>query len=422
MSAAQWLLLGCLIFGMIVLLLKPMQGPQVLLIGILGYAWPGLNSVTDFGRGRSPISEVTVAIYAVVILLTCFLCLVIPSQKAPDQAEEPDVKKRILPFSVFLGFACGLMLMYLMARYGPLFFAIARDETPLNGYEQVVYRTLASLTFVVGIIDRRLFPIIASAVMLAIYTIMGDRTALAMAIVAWFIQSSYTQGIPFWRILAKNWILVASGVVFAVYGKMIYSFLNALIGGRLTPEAIELILNSPSRSRPESVGIFQLLNQVVINDWRLEPDSLQGTLLSPIPLSTMLGARSDNFNKYMQAELFPAARPFSLAYNPWAEGWAMAGWLGVLVVWMMLAGSALALHHLAGGKTGWIRGAVAISLAYVGAYSQRNTLLTLTAFMVQLLLGILLLYGAFKLSEKIATIVKERFWGVEDAFPDGAAP
>lgn len=419
MSLAQWLLLTTMVFAVGVLLFKPLDAPRSLLVGLLAYMAPGLNKTTSYVYGVADTDERTVLIGAFVLLLTAIVGVIWPAS--------PPSTQRLLranlggkEFSHFLSGCSILFLLFIMARHGPLFFAVVREETPLGGYEQVVYRTLASLTLMVGIVERSRSAIGMACLMLTIYTIMGDRTAVAMGAVAWFVHISYSKGYTGWQIVRQNWIVILLGVGFVVQGKQLYVAANAFVRGEAQ---IALNVAAARAGVPEPVLVFQTLNQTVKHNWGLEFQTLEGALPGLIPFSTTLGFRSDQFNLYMQNELFASVRPYSLAYNPWAEGWAMGGWLGIFVVWAILIVGLIAIHGMAMRRSGILHALACTMVAYVGFYSQRNTIRTEIAFVTQLCLAVGVLFLAFKAWKWLreSFFPQARFFETEPELPEGQA-
>lgn len=392
MSLAQWLLLTTMVFAVGVLLVKPLDAPRSLLVGLLAYMAPGLNKTTNYVYGIADTDDRTVLIAAFLILITAIVGVFWPSA--------PPATQRLLranlggqEFSRFLGACCVLFMLMIMARHGPLFFAVVREETPLGGYEQVIYRTLSSLTLMVGIVERNKFSIVMACIMLTIYTIMGDRTAVAMGAVAWFVHISYSRGLPGYAVFRQHLLVILAGVGFVLQGKQLYVAANAFVRGEAQ---IALNVAAARAGVPEPVLIFQSLNQTVKHNWQLEFQTMEGALPGLIPFSTSLGFRSDQFNRYMQNELFASVKPYSLAYNPWAEGWAMGGWFGIFVVWAILMVGLLAIHQLASRRSGILHALACTLTAYVGFYSQRNTIRVEIAFVSQLCLAVGVLFLAYK--------------------------
>ncbi len=417
MSLPQWFLLATMGFALVVLALKPLDAPRSLLVGLLAYLSPGLENSTNYVYGISTTNPLTVYVSGAIILATCIVGLVWPVAPASTQRllrSNPGGKD----FSRFMGWSALLFLLFIMARHGPMFFANVRSETVLSGYEQVVFRTLSSLTLIVGIVERNRFPIIISCVMLTIYTIMGDRTAVAMGAVAWFVHISYSKGWPGYKIVLNNLLIVLAGVIFVIQGKIYYVALNALVRGETE---IAMSAFGAQAGVPEPVLVFQHLNQTIINGWTLEFQSLQGGLPGLLPFSSSIGFRSDQFNKLMQSELYPSVKPYSLAYNPWAEGWAMGGWFGIFVVWLILMVGLACIHYLASRRSGVMHALACSMTAYVGFYSQRNTIRTEIAFVSQLCLAIAVLFFIYKGWKwfKEVYLPQSRYFEKVSDLPDG---
>lgn len=417
MSFAQWFLLATMVLALGVLALKPLDAPRSLLVGLLAYLSPGLENNTNYLYGVSDTDPTTAYVSGAIILATCIVAILWPAAPLSTHRllrSNPGGKE----FSGFMGWCTVLFLLFIMARHGPLFFANIRSETVLGGYEMVVFRTLSSLTLIVGIVERNRFPVVIACIMLTIYTIMGDRTAVAMGAVAWFVHISYSRGLPGYKIVLNHWLVVLLGIGFVIQGKNLYIALNALVRGE---NEVAVAAFAAQAGVPEPVLVFQHLNQTIRNNWTLEFQSLEGGLPGLLPFSSSLGFRSDQFNYLMQNELYQSARPYSLAYNPWAEGWAMGGWFGIFMVWFILMVGLVSIHYLASRRSGVLHALACSMTAYVGFYSQRNTIRTEIAFVSQLCLAIGVLYLVYRgwkwLTETY--LPQNRFFESTADLPDG---
>jgi hypothetical protein len=419
MSLPQWMLLATIILAFSVLAIRPLDAPRSFLIGLIAYFVPGLIPRIDYKYGIAPTDDRTVIICTAVMLASVVVLALIPSA--------PPSTQRLLrigqgdgAFTHFLGWAGILFLLALMAKYGPLFFAAIRSETMLNGYEQIIFRIVSTMTLVFGTQYKNRFTITVAVILLLVYTINGDRTAAAMATVACLAHLGYSKGYTGFTLAKKTWPVFVGGGLFVVLGKQFYISANALFRGDVDL-AVAATQSKVAAGMPEPVFIFQLLNQTVSQNWHVDISSLKGGLIGLIPFSAMAGYRSDNFNRLMQNELFPAAKPYSLAFNPWAEGWAIGGWFGVFVVWSILVAALLGMHHLATRRAGLTHGVIMILIAYVGVYCQRNTILNAAATVVQLLVATVGLYGAFLLWNKFKKAIKTLMGKEDIPEPDTSA-
>lgn len=411
MSLPQLMLLATIVLAFLVLAVRPLDAPRSFLIGLIAYFLPGLIPKIDYIYGIAPTDDRTVTICAAVMLASVIVSAVIPSAP-PSTQRLLSIGQGDKAFTQFLGWAGILFLLALMAKYGPLFFAAIRSETMMNGYEQIIFRIVSTMTLVFGTQYKNRFTITVAVILLLVYTINGDRTAAAMATVACLAHLGYSKGYTGLTLAKKTWPVFVGGGLFVVLGKQFYISANAFFRGDMEL-AVAATQSKTAAGLPEPVFIFELLNQTVRQNWHVDITSLKGGLIGLIPFSAMAGFRSDNFNRLMQNELFPSAKPYSLAFNPWAEGWAIGGWFGVAVVWFILISALLGMHHLASRRAGLFHGVIMILVAYVGVYCQRNTVLNAAATVVQLLVATAGLYGAFLMWTK-AVKVYRTMRGLED--------
>lgn len=404
-----------MLFGGFVLFTKPLDGPRALLLGMMLYLAPGMLPEVDYLLGRAAPSDTTVLLCILLILGTTIAALVIP--------EAPEGTQRLLGlpnnddrFSRFLLWCSVLLYIFISIRYGPGFFLAPREEIFFGLIEQMMYRTLASIGFIIGIVQRNKALVWVATIMLIIYTIMGDRTALSMALAAWFIHRSYSDRSSFGKTLLKYWAAAIGAVLFALYGKLGYVYMKAALTGDFESAVMVQNAAATGKTTPEPIVIFTVLDQSIKHELTLDPSDLDGVLVSLIPLSgALFGKTSNMFNPPMQNKLFPAIKPLSMAYNPWAEGWAHGRWIGVGVVWAVLMAGALYLHRTASRRGGWPHAVACLSVAYGCLYGQRNTILTIIAFLTQFILGVLIFYAAFLIWNKLRQ-------GFKDVYSDPVLP
>lgn len=116
-----------------------------------------------------------------------------------------------------------------------------------------------------------------------------------------------------------------------------------------------------------------ILNEIMINRFRVDPGHFFNVPLQFSLFSVDLGYRIPSFNDLFQPALFPAY-DWGLANNIWAEMWASGGWelliLFVLIYVLVLAAGSWLLRF----RNPEIRALIGLGMMYWAAFIHRNDL------------------------------------------------
>lgn len=162
-----------------------------------------------------------------------------------------------------------------------------------------------------------------------------------------------------------------------------------------------------------------ILNEIMINRFRVDPGHFANVLLQFSLFSVDLGYRTPSFNDLFQPVLFPAY-DWGLANNIWAEMWASGGWellvLFVLVYVLVLAAGSFLLRF----RNPELRALIGLGMMYWAAFIHRNDLSFQLNLEKQVMIAWLLTIGMTFAIAELARIVKVSKRGMDNQ-TDGKA-
>jgi hypothetical protein len=361
------------LFGAIVALVRPFDMLRAFLAGMLIYFYPVLLGARDFVYGHAAPSEQTTIIVTLIVSITSLVSLAVP--RLSPRTLEAVTGRKSASWGAFLSGLGVLLLLALIVRYGPVFFLMPRNNSPLSGLDKELLRIFSSFICIYGIASKQINAVAVGIALLIVTTLVGDRTSVTMTVGAWMLHQSALEDANLISFVLRRWPVFLFTLLFVVYGKLIYTLSPLLARGDFQNAGETYAKYTAKAPLLEPAVLFETLNKSIVSEFHIWPDELAGSAVRALPFSNFLGAgQGYSFNRLMQSQVFPAAKWDSMAYHPWAEGWSVAGLIGVGGV---LAGFLSAIILLA--KLFQNRGLIAQSVflnagAYLSLYSHRNTL------------------------------------------------
>lgn len=358
------------------------------LFGLTLYTIPAIVGVYLVpGVGAAGVTSATTSLatsaYIIAWASVC-LCLMVArraiSLKPPINATPRP--NRILLQALFL---ISLAMYFVIAsRDGVLFFLAPRQVIDTGGLDiKIIWRWVNAYGLIVAIsLGRRGFATIFGTLVL-VYFVAGDRTVIAVLGAAIFIQQYF--GRAFLPVAIRPAIAIPSAVGLAaiVFGKSIYLSVK---DWSLDP----LLLTFSSGRFITNLAYFEpfvVHNQMEVVTargfdyplWEVVKGSLGQLLLIP----SLFGIDSSSFNVMFTDEFYPGIS-YGLAFNYWAQGYAVGRELGIVGFAAIFVIALVSADVVARKVTGARRAFVLLVGALVAVYIHRNSLENILAIVRQL--------------------------------------
>lgn len=315
---------------------------------IYGYI-PPLGGRSDMYPGRAPHPE-TAKVF-IIILLSHFSWTVFNDRilNLKDHfrgtTNRNQDHERVLLLFVWMVISVSSVALFIILNVEFFHAKSKRDIMDQSGFEIVILIVTSTIFSVYAIENwsNKFFVLIAGAIIL--FTLLiGQRTVVATIILAVVLLIGTRTGVQ--NLAKDNYLLLgvgAAGVVVIAMLKPIYTWFLAGMQGM------------PFRSFDDAWNRFwvgfepgqrqYILDEIIRRDFTVDFSVWGNAWISFLPIpSRWLGWESGIFNQLFQKQLFPDAY-WGLAYNPWAEAWAVAGLFGVLVLAFVHSGVIFLLNY-----------------------------------------------------------------------------
>lgn len=239
----------------------------------------------------------------------------------------------------------------------------------------------ASILLIFGVIVRKKVIIYISFISLLILFFSGDRTAIALAgigvITVFLNNKKRSQLIKVVKFKYTLFIFIFGLIMFN--GKMLYgSFQTSGFSGffkTLTNKSI--YVDSIVQSEP--FAIQMILNYVMLYDFKIGFDHLKDLPLQLLVLPSLFGGDTSSFSNIIKGNFFSFV-DYGIAYNIWAEGYAVGGWLFLFLIIIMYC-IGLAFYSKAIKISGGSLKALFILMgSYWAFYIHRNSIETIISY------------------------------------------
>lgn len=293
--------------------------------------------------------------------------------------------------------ADSVALLILLAAGIGLYAAIAVIDSPLYFLDprqvqaaifaegKMMWRWVNAFGLLLSLSTRSRLLLLVFGAFTLIHCIAGDRTMVAILTVALAIQVYGGKRLA--HVVRRPPFLMGGLVafVFVLFGKPIYLSLKQ---GAIDP----LIENfRPDRllvnlNYFEPFGVHNQLEVVTSTGFRYPlSDVVSGVLAQFLIVPSAFGIDSSRFNVLFTQEFYSELTS-GIAFNYWAQGYAVGQTLGVVVFAMIFAALLVSCQriYLIAGRLGQI--AVLLIGVLVGIYIHRNSLENIMAFIRQILL------------------------------------
>jgi len=361
--------------------------PSLGVIGLLAYTLPAL-----FGTFRSPVTGdyLTVSPDGTLVMmwgwsgyLIGLLVTFIHPQKqmprvGPEHLRTGDVFPAIAASLSAIGYAL------IAARLGMDFFLQPRGTTAVLGAPYMVWKWIPAVGLVASVVYGKRITFFVSIVFLTVVAISGDRTvpliAMAAAIFVYFSQFTHLRA----SLSPGAIISIASALAVIFLTKPAYVFLKT---GSLPPIDLTSLLQYW-----EAFTTHSILEKIIETNWSYPlSEMLIGVSAQFLIVPSALGIHSNAFNTAFQGELFPHVS-FGLAYNYWAQWYAVIGQFGVFTGGFILAAALSSLDRFAHTRNGLTQTFAILAGATIAIYIHRNSLENIIALLRQPLIAFIMIW------------------------------
>src|SRR5699024_6935567 len=250
-----------------------------------------------------------------------------------------------------------------------------------GGIIQIFWGISLSYVFLISLIEKRKKFILYSIVMLFVFFLTGDRTTVAISILAfivfYFNKKEKQLLIKMIKILPTLCIFVFALFIFIgkdIYGSFQY---RGLKGVYQTIIDKDLYLNSILNSEP--FAIQNILNKVLQTDFFLGFDYLNDLPLQLLVVPSFFGADSQGFSETFRSTFYSFV-DYGMAYNFWAEAYSIGKWPIVIGFILFFNFILLLLNLLLRSKDVSLKVLILLLGTYWSFYIHRNSLYTILTF------------------------------------------
>lgn len=224
--------------------------------------------------------------------------------------------------------------VYLMASYPALLFAGTKTEFMLEaGFQHTLTLSLSTLAATCVLTSKLSWRFTVASVIIGFSVLAGSRTTAALSIVACVLVYGQRVG-PIALFRARPVLYPIALVVLVASGaslKYVYSSFRADgvagVKGMFASKSIAEVVVGGA----EFLSTQYIFADVVECDYRTDGKHIFWGWLSVLPIPrSWYGAGSGEFNELFQGELYSDVH-FGMAYNPFAEFYAGAGIVGIIV-------------------------------------------------------------------------------------------
>jgi hypothetical protein len=346
---------------------------------LLGLVFP-FHDVGYVGLVRSSTLAVAVTALAWIAFLLA-LSVSVPGWRRAFSVSAPDVH---LPSFV------GIALIYCIAGFvviaamdGPLFFLAQREEQS-ESLVRLLWRWVNAVGLVSAVLTRSWRAAAVFLAALGVYFVAGDRTVLVITsfcLIVGLFQGRSLRDFLRWRVV----IGTSVAALLALFGKPVYLAIKAGSWDRLfvlgDSAWLEVALTTF-----EPFITFNILDLVVVHGFMISAwDMIAGCLAQLLLVPSAFGIASNSFNADFTATFVPQLS-YGIAGNYWAQGWAVAGPVGVVLYGLIFAVSLRVLDVWSRKYCGAMRVLCVLLGALIAVYVHRNSLDNLLSFVRQIVL------------------------------------
>ncbi len=298
----------------------------------------------------------------------------------PDQAY---VERSSIVLYVLLLFCVGGFL-YIALSEGSLLWALKARDAQYESYVRLLWRWINILGLLIAVILKRWTIALVFLIGVLCYFIAGDRTAIAIATVALVVASSEGRKAVISAFRPRYLLLASIAPLLIFFGKPIYLSIKEQNTMFLRIAFSEDWIYS-SLASLEPFLTFNILDQVVLFDYEYPLDSLVlGVIGQILIVPSYFGIDSNSFNEDF-TRTFSQGISYGIAGNFWAQGYSVAGYLGVMVFSFCFGATLIACDNYNRKSNPTTRAVIATIGALVAIYAHRNSLDNLLSFVRQIL-------------------------------------
>ena len=352
--------------------------------GFFGYVREPILLNGKIIQTNDPILNETYLIMIVVAVMILFFAILYDNFFSEFKSEiflfNKEIKESIyIPLVLFIiSFITVLFTFYQM---GDSLFKSKGNAWGELGVLHIFWRVSVSLLFVISVINKKKILLFYSFVLLILFFLMGSRSVIALSILAVILYKFNKKGKnPLFRIVKLLPLLLITIFGLTMFiGKRIYGGFQT---NRLTGvfEALfnkDIYLESIVTSEPFSTQM--ILNTVVKFDYYIGIEHLRDLPLQLMIVPSFFGADSAGFSNTFK-DTFYGFVNYGLAYNIWAEAYAVGKWPVLIIVILIYCMVLLLLNTLMKVKDKYIKSLVLIMGVYWAFYIHRNSMETIITY------------------------------------------
>ena len=303
----------------------------------------------------------------------------------------------MLPIIASLSFL-GYFLISLQA--GPLFFLAERGQINF-GLLTTLWRWTFAFGIIFAVLKKSYFYMFYFSIFIAMYTIAGDRTMLAIILGAIILVSASFQKRKHAFPSIKIALAGISTFFVLIFLKPIYLFIKTpSIEAMSSFLNVEIIVQTLQSFEPFIT--FSLLEMTVSQNIRIDAICFLSSILNNLLiLPSFFGADTNYFNEYMTNQM-PDGLSFGIAGNYLASGVAAFGIVGAVIFSGLYVTILCTLQNMLPER----RSVLTVSIYLIGAvfavYAHRNGLDNFLSFVRQIAVVGILIYVCYTVAKQLS--------------------
>lgn len=323
---------------------------------------------------------IVMSLVLISITLTTYLNDYITKSKKKKNIQNKSIleSKYILQSYVFISIISFIYVLYSTE------FSLFTGKTNVwedLGIIKILLTLSTNFAFITSYIKKQKFPLIYSIIMIAVLFLMGNRSVLAIAFLSAFLYKLNNYGKVKLIQLIRPKLLMITGIMGVILfnGKSIYGAFQR--EGLATAIKVlfntDLLLEKVVTSEP--FGTQNILNTVLSDNYTIDIETLKTLPTHLLIAPGHFGRDTQSFSKDFTETFYPYV-DYGLAYNIWAESYALGGWLFLILIIIIFSLFLLIFNSLIEWKDMYLKSLFISMSVYLAFYIHRNSIDTILTF------------------------------------------